>query len=88
MDAGAVPGLAVRVHGAAVPDGLERVDARLHHVAPGAAVQRCDEAHAAIGVLVLGTVGLVQQGGVGVPVGDVVHGGTPFSPSLACGRVG
>ena len=39
MDAGAVPGLAVGIHGAAVPHRLQRVDASLHHVAPGATVQ-------------------------------------------------
>ncbi len=36
VDAGAVAGLAVRVHRAAVPDGAQRVDAGLHHVAPRA----------------------------------------------------
>ncbi len=54
MDAGAVAGLAVGVHRAAVPHRLQRVDAGLHDVAPGAAIQRGDQAHAAVGVLVLG----------------------------------
>ena len=78
MDAGAVPGLAVRIHRAAVPHGLQRIDAGLHHVPPGRAVERGDEAHAAVRVLVLRAIGFVQQGGVGVPVGDVVHGERSF----------
>ena len=80
MDAGAVPGLAVCVHGTAVPHGAQGVDAGLHHVAPRAPVQGRDQADAARIVLVLRAVGFVKQSEVGVPVGDMVHDGTPYCP--------
>jgi hypothetical protein len=55
VDAGAVAGLAVGVHGAAVPHRLEGLDRRLHHLAPRLAVEGGDEADAA-GVVLLGRV--------------------------------
>ena len=61
---GAVAGLAVGIDRAAVPDRLQRIDAGLHHVAPGAAVQRRDQADAAGIVFVLRAVGVAQQGKV------------------------
>ena len=47
VKARAVAGLAVGVHGAAMPHRLERVDAGHHHVAAALAVQRHDKADAA-----------------------------------------
>ncbi len=54
MHAGAVAGLAVGIHRAAVPHRLQRVDAGLHHLSPRLAVQRGDQADAA--GIVLGQV--------------------------------
>ena len=47
IDPGAVAGLAVGVDRTPVPDRLQRIDRRDHHVAPRLAIDRCDEAHAA-----------------------------------------
>ena len=47
MDAGAVAGLAIRVDGTAMPDGLQRVDRRRHNAARGFAIGGGDEADAA-----------------------------------------
>ena len=58
MNAGAVAGLAVGVHGAAVPDGFQCVYAGLHHFAAGFAVECCDQAHAACIVHLGGRVGV------------------------------
>lgn len=56
MDARAVAGLAIRIHRAAMPDRLQRVDAVLHHLPAGFAVQIDHEAHSARGMLVLGAI--------------------------------
>ena len=68
MDAGAVAGLAVGVHRAAVPDGLERVDAGLHHLAARLAVERGDQADAA-GIVLrqVDAAASLQERGVGRP---------------------
>ena len=76
MDAGAVAGLAVGVHRAAVPDGLQRVDAGLHDVAAPLAVKGRDHADAAGIVLLRRIVSVLQQRRVGLPGGDEV--GTGF----------
>ena len=55
MHAGAVAGLAVGVDGAAVPDGLQRVDRQLDHLAARLAVDGGDQADAAGVVLVGGS---------------------------------
>ena len=67
VDAGAVAGLAVGVHGAAMPHRLQRIDARLHHVAPRLAVECRDEADAAGIVFLRRIVGVLKFGGVAVP---------------------
>ena len=75
MDAGAVAGLAVGVDRAAMPDRFQRVDAGLHDIAAGLAVERGDKADAAGIVLVFRTVGVAERGGVGGPGGEEVGGG-------------
>ena len=52
VDARAVAGLAVSIHGTAVPDRLQRVDAVLHDAARGLAVDRHHETDAAGRLLV------------------------------------
>jgi hypothetical protein len=47
VDARTVAGLAVGVHGAAVPHRLQRIDARRNHVAASLAVQRDHQTDAA-----------------------------------------
>jgi hypothetical protein len=64
VDAGAVAGLAVGIHGAAVPHGLQRGDAGGDHGARGLAVECGDEPHAAGVVLGHVDAGRFQQGGV------------------------
>ena len=63
MDAGTIAGLAIGIDSAAVPDGLERIDARLHHLAPRLAVERGDEAHAAGIMLGHVDMGVLRQRG-------------------------
>ena len=46
-NAGAVAGLAVRVHRAAMPDGFKRIDCDLHRLSAGATVHIRDKAHPA-----------------------------------------
>ncbi len=72
MDAGAVAGLAVGVHGAAMPDRLQRLDALLDHRAARLAVDRGDEADAAGVMLILRVVGVGsgQRRGVGAELFD------------------
>jgi len=70
VDAGAVAGLAIGVHGAAVPDGLQRIYPRLHHVAPRLAVERRHQSDAAVIVLLQRVIGAGQTGGVVPPVRD------------------
>ena len=60
VDARAVAGLAVGVHGAPMPHRLQRIDARGDHVAPSLAVQRDHQTDAA-GIESLG--GVVAVGG-------------------------
>ncbi len=67
VDAGAVAGLAVGIDRAPVPDGLQRVDPRLHHLAPRLAVQRRHQPDAASIVLLGGHVRARETRGVGVP---------------------
>ena len=67
QDARPVAGLAVGVHGAPVPDGLQGADGQLHHFPAGLAVHGADKADAAIVPLagrVIGA-GLGQQTAVG-----------------------
>ena len=75
MDAGAVTGLAIGIDGAAVPDSLQRIDARLHHVAPSFAVQRRHQPDATGIVFLCGVIGLFQTFGVRVPSGNEILGG-------------
>ena len=56
MDAGTVAGLAVGVDGAAVPHGLQRLDAAGHDFAARCAVDRRDQADAAGIVLLVGRI--------------------------------
>ena len=55
VDAGAVAGLAVGVDGAAVPDRLERIDARHDHGPPGLTIDRRNQADAA-GIVLVGRI--------------------------------
>ena len=76
VDAGAVAGLAVSVHGAAVPDRLQRLDPGKHHFAPRLTVDGGDEADAA-GVMLIGRIIGVTGGqtrGVGAKGGDFLGG--------------
>ena len=75
VDPGAVAGLAVGVQRAAVPDRLERRDARLHHPAPRTAVDGGDEPHAAGVAFVGGAVEALPRQAV-----DLVHGRPPPAP--------
>ena len=83
VDAGAVTGLPIGIHGAAVPHRLQRVDAGLHNLAGCLAVQRGDEADAAgvmlrhidVGTLKDRLVGGVAGGEFGAGLGPMGHGG-------------
>jgi len=55
MDAGAVAGLAIGIDGAAVPDGLQRRNRRLNHLAARLAIEGRDDANAA-GVMLLARI--------------------------------
>ena len=76
--------------GAAVPDGLQRIDARLHDVAARRAVDRGDQADAAVVVLggrIIETI-RGEAGGVRAPALDpfglgVGHGRRPLSGHAA-----
>ena len=61
MDAGTVAGLAVGIDRAAMPDRLQRIDARLHHVAALLAVECGHQADAARIVLLRRIVGVFQD---------------------------
>ncbi len=73
MDARAVAGLAVRIHGAAVPDRLERVDPLFDDLARGLAVDGHHETDAAGRMFVLGPV----QAVFGQPETFRLFGGDP-----------
>ena len=81
MDAGAVTGLAVGVDRAAVPDRAQRIDARLHHLAPRLAVDRRDEADAAGVVLEARVVQAVRREMRGVAP---VVGNPAVRPGASC----
>ena len=85
VDAGAVAGLAVGVHGAAVPEGAERVYAGLHDGAAGFAVQGCDQADAAGIVFLGGRVGVFETGYVGVPVSFEIRSHCNFPAEFSRG---
>ena len=94
VDAGAVAGLAIGVDCAPVPNGLQRIDTGLHHVAPGDAIEGCDHADAACVMFLRRVVRVFQRGGIGGPGGEeggsgLGHRRAPSAPSPACGeRVG
>ena len=76
VEARAVAGLAVGVDRAAVPHGLQRIDAGRDHVAASLAVQRHDETDAA-GIESLGgvvTIGGGELGGAALIVADELLG--------------
>ena len=68
-----VGGEFVGVDGAAVPDGAQGVDPGLDHVPPRGAIERGDQADPASVMFVGRAIGVAQEGGIGVPVGDGVH---------------
>ena len=72
VNAGAVAGLAVGVHGAAMPDRLERLDAGFHHLAPRLAVVRRDQPDAA-GIVGFLTHAVLAVSTDGVPLGVLDH---------------
>ncbi len=85
-DAGAVAGLAVGVHGPAVPERLQRLDRQLHHLAARLAVDGADEADAAGVALRSGVVGAAFDEPLAVlevalHLGVVGHGGLPGKTS-------
>jgi hypothetical protein len=67
MNPGAIARLAIRIDRASVPHSTQRIDARLHHLAPRNAIERRNQTHAAGIVFLLRRVCLTEQTRIGVP---------------------